>query len=380
MITYLFPQYQSMINQNKTVVVAMSGGVDSSVAALLLHKQRYRVIGITMKLWDFEQVGGNINYESGCCSPQSFNDARMICVSLGIPYYVLNFSREFYAQVVEDFVDEYLAGRTPNPCIRCNTKIKWQTLLEKSEELGADLIATGHYARVVHNTKTGRYELLRGKDKQKDQSYALWGLSQHSLSRTIFPLGEYSKTEIRNLARKFNLHTADKNESQEICFVPDNDYHRLLRRARARPDREIKKGNIINTQGEIVGRHDGYPFYTIGQRKGLGGGFRKPMYVVDIDASKNQITIGGQEDLLCRDFIIDNINLISISEIKQPTPAKIKIRYNDNGQEGMLYAHKSDQIRIVFKNPQRAVTPGQSAVFYANDRVLGGGIIKLRLY
>jgi tRNA-specific 2-thiouridylase len=368
-----------MPKKNNIAVVAMSGGVDSSVAALLLRRQGYRVIGVTMKLWDFERVGGNINHESGCCSLESFNDARKICVSLGIPHYVLNFSREFHEAVVEDFIDEYLAGRTPNPCVQCNTKIKWKTLLEKVAELGADYIATGHYARVNFNESTKRYELSRGKDKKKDQSYALWGLRQDSLAKTLLPLGDYTKVEVRRLAHEFNLHTADKGESQEICFVPDNDYHRLLRSEQPGLEAKLKDGSIINKQGIVVGRHAGYPFYTVGQRRGLGGGHERPMYVVDIDASKNQITIGAKHDLFCREFIVENINLISVFEIVGPQKAKIKIRYNDSGHAGTIYPHQPGQLRIGFDRPQRAVTPGQSAVFFDGERVLGGAIIKQRL-
>ena len=356
----------------------MSGGVDSSVAALLLHHQGYQVIGITMKLWDYEQVGGNINHESGCCSLDSFNDARSICVPLGIPHYVINYSREFNNEVVEDFIDEYLAGRTPNPCVRCNSKIKWNILLNKALELGADYIATGHYARVRFNSVTGRYELLRGIDKKKDQSYALWGIRQESLAKTLFPLGKYKKSEIRILARQYDLTTAEKSESQEICFVPDNDYRRLIRNKRMDLEQKLNNGIIINKEGEEVGHHSGYPFYTIGQRKGLGGGFSKPMYVVDIDADMNRIRIGSNDDLLCQSFIVENVNLISRGDIRDATPAQIKIRYNDTPHAAIIYPYKANQLRVVFKKPQRAVTPGQSAVFFQKDLLVGGGIIKQR--
>ena len=353
------------------VVVAMSGGVDSSVAAVLLHEQGYDVIGATMKLWDFEKVGGNINHDSGCCSIESFNDARLICVERGFPHYILNFSREFHEQVVEDFVDEYLAGRTPNPCVQCNTKIKWQTLLEKSTELGADFIATGHYAKVFHNSSTGRYELHRAKDKNKDQAYALWGIRQENLARTLFPLGDFSKRQVRELANKYGLPTAEKAESQEICFIPDNNYHRLLQSHTA----NIEPGDIINTSGEIIGRHDGYPFYTIGQRKGLGGGFNQPMYVVGIDAQNNLITIGDEKALLSSEFTVEDINLVSIAEIDRPMDAQIKIRYNDSGHPGTIFPEKNNRLRIKFNEPQKSVTPGQSAVFFNQETVLGGGII-----
>ena len=360
------------------VVVAMSGGVDSSVAALLLHNEGYDVIGVTMKLWDFEQVGGNLNLESGCCSLDSFNDARMICMSLGIPHYILNFSSEFHENVVTDFIDEYLAGRTPNPCVRCNTKIKWQTLLEKSEELGVDSIATGHYARVNFNEDTNRYELSRGIDHNKDQSYALWGLTQNSLKKTLFPIGGYTKPEIRELAKKFNLRTASKSESQEICFIPDNNYHRLLKSVKPEIS-DLTSGSMIDTNDEIVGKHEGYPFYTIGQRKGLGGGFSKPKYVVDIKPDNNEIVIGNLDELYHQNFIVEKCNLISMDIISNPIQSEIKIRYNDIGHSGKIYPLENSLLRVEFDKPQKSITPGQSAVFFKGDTVIGGGIIKERI-
>lgn len=370
-----------MLNNNnkKTVVVAMSGGVDSSVAAILLKNQGYNVIGATMKLWDFEQVGGNINHESGCCSLESFNDAREICVTHNIPHYILNFSHQFHSGVVEDFIDEYLSGRTPNPCVQCNTKIKWHTLIEKANELGANYIATGHYARTLYNQNSNRYELYRAVNKKKDQSYALWGIRQQSLAKTIFPLGELSKPQVRDLARNFQLNTAEKKESQEICFIPDNNYHRLLKSLHPDLEEKVANGEMVDTNGKSVGQHKGYPFYTIGQRKGLGGGFSEPFYVIDVNSQNNIITIGSEDALLSTTFIVDQVNLISIDELTNPIKAKIKIRYNDEGHSGTVYPAENEKLRIIFDKPQKSVTPGQSAVIFLDELVIGGGIIDKKI-
>ena len=364
-----------MANQNKTVVVAMSGGVDSSVAALLLKEQGYNCIGITMKLWDYDRVGGNLNHDSGCCSLDSINDARLVCAKIGIPHYVLNFSRDFHDDVVDDFITEYMAGRTPNPCVQCNIKIKWQTLIEKSKEVGADYIATGHYAKVLYKEKTGRYELHRGTDDNKDQSYALWGIKQENLKRTLFPLGDYSKPEIRDLAEKNGLRTAHKNESMEICFIPDNDYNRFLKQMIPRLDEKVSDGDLVNSKGDKLGSHTGYPFFTIGQRRGIGKGFGKPMYVIDTNPGKNQVVIGEERELYGKELIAKKVNFISIAGANGGVRGKVKIRYRDKGSMAAIHSIDEDQVRIVFDNPQKAITPGQSAVFYDGDKVLGGGII-----
>ncbi|GAB4181943.1 MAG: tRNA 2-thiouridine(34) synthase MnmA [Calditrichia bacterium] len=366
------------LDKNK-VVVAMSGGVDSSVAAILLQKNGYDVIGMTMKLWNFLEVGGNVNQESGCCSIDSFNDARNICVSHHIPYYLVNFSQQFHKDVIENFIREYLNGRTPNPCVLCNTKIKWETFLNKAAELGAHYMATGHYARVKFNENTGRYELHRGKDDNKDQSYALWGLKQESLARTLFPLGELTKPEVRQLADEYGLVTAKKPESQEICFVQDNNYGRFLKEQVDGLEQKVKDGPIITVDGKLVGRHKGYPFYTIGQRRGLGVSFSRPMYVVEIIPESNTIVIGDKEDLEVPGLIATGINLIKYDRITDLLRARIKIRYNDDGAMGTVRQTDDDTLEIMFDEPRRAVTPGQSVVFYGGDEVIGGGIIERKV-
>ncbi len=365
------------MDSNRTVVIGMSGGVDSSVAALLLHEQGYNCIGVTMKLWDYELVGGNLNHESGCCSLDSINDARMVCAKIGIPHYTLNFSRQFHQDVVDDFIFEYMAGRTPNPCVQCNLKIKWQTLIEKALELGADYIATGHYARVVFADHLQRYQLYRGKDQNKDQSYALWGIRQNSLDRTLFPLAELTKPEVREIARQFGLRTAEKSESMEICFVADNDYHRFLRQVVPSLNERIGPGELIDSERNVLGRHEGYPFYTIGQRKGLGGGFARPMYVLDTDPLLNRVIIGGEEELFSDSMLVKNVNFVSIGGLPDEGLAcTVKIRYKDSGHDALIFAEDDGQIRVEFDQPAKAVTPGQSAVFYARDLVLAGGIIQ----
>jgi tRNA-specific 2-thiouridylase len=360
---------------SKTVVVAMSGGVDSSTAAVLLNEQGYRVIGITMKLWQYDQDGSNPDQLSGCCASDSCNDARLVCSALGISHYVFNFSEQFQQQVVQYFVQEYLSGRTPNPCVRCNARIKWKTLFDKAQELGADYLATGHYARVFFNQPTNRHELHRAVDLKKDQSYALWGLQQSDLAHTIFPLGNLTKTQVRLLAKKNHLPTAERRESQEICFIPDNNYHRLI----TDRQKEIGAGEIVSTDGQIIGSHQGYPFYTVGQRRGLGGGFKEPMYVVDIDAAQNRITIGSEQALYARELMVEQVNWVSRAGITEPMAAMIKIRYNDTLHAGTLFPSLDQEIRIRMADPVRSITPGQSAVFYDGDVLLGGGIIKTKI-
>jgi tRNA-specific 2-thiouridylase len=361
------------------LVVAMSGGVDSSLAAFLLKQKGYQVVGISMKLWDFREVGGDVHQDGRCCSIESLNDARSVCRRIGIPHYVVDIRDDFRDHVISDFVDEYLKGRTPNPCIICNTRIKWGSLWRKAEALGADFISTGHYARIQYHEKLKRYFLLKGMDASRDQSYALWGLSQQDLSRTIFPLGEMTKKQVRAMARKEALKVAEREESQEICFVADNDYPRFIKewegKTTSNAVRKIKPGPIFNLKGGELGEHKGIPFYTIGQRRGLGISADKPLYVVRIDAKKNAIYVGENQELFSPSFVVSNVNWVSLDHLNTETRCEIKIRYQHIPQRGTIYPLTDNQIMVKFDQAERAVTPGQSAVFYQGELVLGGGII-----
>lgn len=363
------------MNYNKTVVVAMSGGVDSSVAAALLKDRGYNVIGVTMHLWDFKCVGRNIYSERACCSPKAMADARAVCQKLGIPHYLLDLRKDFQRWVIQNFIDEYLRGRTPNPCVLCNTKIKWESLLKKAQKLGADHLATGHYTRVRYDPQRRRYLLLKGVDPSKDQSYALWGLTQESLERTILPLGDLTKEKVREIARDLGLKTAEKNESQEICFIPDHDYPRFLRER----IKGIEKGEILTQDGRVVGFHEGYPFYTIGQRRGLRVALGEPVYVTRIDPTENRIYVGTRDQLLGDELIAGELNWIAIEKLEGPLKVFAKIRYKDPGGEAEIFPLNDNKVRVKFKKPQRAITPGQSVVFYDGDCVVGGGIIERQI-
>lgn len=360
--------------KNTTVVVGMSGGVDSSVAAALLLEQGYNVIGMTMKTYDFDHVGGNIGNETSCCGLDAFNDARMVAVKLGIPHYVVDFTEPFEREVIDNFVDEYLQGRTPNPCIICNKKIKWGELLKKAESLGARYIATGHYARISYDEQTRRYNIFRPRDAKKDQTYALWGLSQESLSKTLFPLGELTKPEVRALAVKYGLKTATKDESFEICFVADDDYRRFLKERLPNLEERYADGEIV-FDGKVVGTHRGFPFYTIGQRSGLGA-YGEKVYVTDIDAASNTVRIGRGGDLLKRELIAKDVNLIGVEAIYEGLKVQAQVRYKDTPSPATVYAEPDDKVRVVFDEPKRAITPGQSLVMYDGDKLVGGGVIE----
>ncbi len=360
-------------SKEKTVVVAMSGGVDSSVAAGILKEQGYNLIGITIKTYNYEDIG--VQNEHSCCSLEGINDARIVAAKLGFPHYVIDFTKEFYREVINYFIKEYLEGKTPNPCVICNRKIKWEALIRKALSLGADYIATGHYARIKFDEKSGRYILMRGVDTSKDQSYALWGLTQESLSRTIFPLGELTKQEVRELAKKYGLKTANKPESFEICFVPENDYTKFLEENVEGLAEKVKGGDIV-MNGKVIGKHRGYPFYTIGQRKGLGVALGYPVYVIGIDPERNIIEVGSEEKLYHNALIAGNVNLISVDKIEDGMRVTAKIRYSDEGSPAILENYEGGKILVKFEKPKRAITPGQSVVFYDGDVVVGGGIIE----
>lgn len=357
------------------MAVAMSGGVDSSVAAALLHKQQHNVVGLTMHLWDYDGVGGNELNEANCCSMESIHDARAVCDKIGVPHYVVDVRKEFRTKIIADFISEYMHGRTPNPCILCNSIMKWTVLYKRATELGADYLATGHYAIVEYNEQKQRFVLRKGIDHTKDQSYALWALTQEQLKITEFPLGKLSKSIVREIAAEFGLKTKQKQESQDICFIPDNDYNRFLHEQDPELSEKVQGGEIVDTSGNMLGNHKGYPFYTVGQRRGLGVALGKPIYVVDIDAENNRIVVGDKTDLLSHGLIATQANWISHQPVKQGIEAEAKIRYNDPGKMATVFALSETEIKVLFHEPAEAVTPGQSVVFYNNDIVLGGGII-----
>ncbi|WP_018630012.1 tRNA 2-thiouridine(34) synthase MnmA [Niabella aurantiaca] len=356
------------------VLVAMSGGIDSTVAALMLNDQGYEVIGITMKTWDYTGSGGG-KKETGCCNVDSFNDARMAAVQHGFPHFILDIREEFGDFVVNDFVEEYLAGRTPNPCVLCNTHIKWRALLKRADALGCDFIATGHYAKVRRHDND-RFVISKAVDHTKDQSYVLWGVDQELLARTILPLGGYHKTEIRQMAMDYGYpELAKKSESYEICFVPDNDYRGFLKRRVEGLEERVNGGNFIDKNGKVLGKHKGYPFYTIGQRKGLDIALGKPVFVTEIDPDSNTVVLGDEDELEKNEMLVTRINYIKYDTITPGMEAVTKIRYKDSGTLSNLYMEDND-IKVSFYQNAKGIAPGQSAVFYEGDDVIGGGIIR----
>ena len=352
----------------------MSGGIDSSMAALLLHEQGYEVIGITMKTWDYASAGGS-KKETGCCSLDSINDARAISVTYGFPHIVLDLRQEFGDSIINNFVDEYLAGRTPNPCVLCNTYIKWEALLKRADQLNCEFIATGHYARI--RNENGRCILSKGLDDTKDQSYVLWGLTQDSLKRTIFPLADMTKKEVRKLAMdKGFADLANKSESYEICFIPDNDYRGFLRRRVADIDKRAGEGNFVTTDGTVIGKHKGYPFYTIGQRKGLEIAVGDPLYVTKIDVATNTVTLGSADEVKQQRMQVKKINLIKYDRLPENFQAMTRIRHKDPGKASTAHQIEGDSVEVFFHDKVSAIAPGQSAVFYEGEDVVGGGIIE----
>jgi len=373
------------VKMRHKVVIAMSGGVDSSVAAALLVKKGYNVIGVSMKLWPLDLCGKE--KPKSCCSTKDLNDARFVASQLGIPFYAIDLSKEFKRDVMDYFSAEYASGRTPNPCILCNEKIKFGALFKKAKKLQADFIATGHYAKIDYDRKRKRFSLKEARDKKKDQSYALFGLNQSQLPEIIFPLGGYTKKEVRGISKKLKLKTADKKESQEICFIWDNSYPEFLK---SNYGVKPKPGDIVDKSGNVLGRHPGFMFFTIGQRRGLNlGGNKEPMYVTDIDAKNNRITVGYKQDLEKNTLFADGINWIDYPGVgagrdlplQSPLKVKAKIRYNHKAAPAVVYPvtfrpRRPEAVKVVFDKPQSAITPGQAVVFYKGDSVLGGGWIR----
>jgi len=364
------------------IAVAMSGGVDSSAAAAILKEQGHELVGFTMQLWD-QRRGINVDENgdplpSRCCSLDDVYDARRVAEELGFPFYVLNLERDFERDVVQPFVTSYLSGETPIPCVSCNSRLKFASLDRLAVSLGCEKVATGHYARVEFDPSTNRHKLFRGQNHQKDQSYFLWELTQEQLSRAMFPLGEMSKPEARDAARNHGLAVAEKKESQEICFVPDGDYAGFIDRyleAEGATARLPGSGDIVDTSGRTIGQHGGIQRYTIGQRRGIGIADERPLYVISLDADKNRVVVGSQEELLGVEFTAAGVNWIALDNPTEPVRAEVRVRYRHAAAPATITPLPNGRVRVVFDEPQRAITPGQATVFYRGDEVVGGGWI-----
>lgn len=357
--------------KKKKVVVGMSGGVDSSVAAWLLKEQGYEVIGVTMQIWQ-EQEETQQQEEGGCCGLSAVEDARRVAAMLDIPYYVMNFKAEFKRHVMDYFVAEYLRGHTPNPCIACNRYVKWESLLKRSLDIGADYIATGHYAQITE-LENGRFAIQKSVTSAKDQTYALYNLTQDQLAHTLMPVGAYTKDEVRSMAQKIGLRTANKPDSQEICFIPDNDYAGFIEREAG--DRTPPEGNFVTKEGKVLGQHKGITHYTIGQRKGLGIAMGTPVFVTEIRPETNEVVLGSNEDVFGISLYADHLNFMSISDLIGEMEVTAKIRYSHKGAPCMIHKVREDRVFCEFQEPVRAITPGQAIVFYQGDIVVGGGTI-----
>lgn len=357
----------------KKVVIGMSGGVDSSVAAHLLKQQGYEVIGVTMHIWQDEELDSD---NESCGGVTAVNDAKRVADQLGIPYHVMDFRNEFKENVIAYFVDEYLNARTPNPCNTCNRYVKWEALLARARELGAEYIATGHYAR-IKQLPNGRYTITQSITQMKDQTYALYNLTQDQLSHTIMPVGDYTKDEIRGIAESIDLNVAHKADSQDICFIPDGDYTGYLRK---QTGKDIPQGNFVDLDGNILGCHKGIIHYTIGQRKGLGIALGKPAFVVDIRKETNEVVIGSNEDVFGKALIADKVNFMSIPSLEGEMRVRAKIRYSHKGADATIRMVDEDTVEVVFDEPVRAITPGQAVVFYEDDYVVGGASIIKKIY
>lgn len=360
------------------VLVAMSGGVDSSVTAALLKERGYDVVGITMKTWDHDGAATNRTGQKvvGCCTLDAMNDARSVAIKMDFPHFIVDIRDEFGDQVIERFTGDYLAGRTPNPCVLCNTHIKWAALLRRADALGCQFIATGHYARIRHDPARGRYVVSRGLDRDKDQSYALWGLPQEHLARSLFPLGDYTKPQIRRMAAERQLlRVADKPDSYEICFIPDNDYRGFLKRRVAGLEQRVAGGQFVLADGTVVGTHEGHPFYTIGQRRGLNLALGEPLYVTGIDPATNRITVGPRAELLRHALTARQLNFVAAPDLFEERPVTAQIRYNDAGAPALAWQTGADALAVAFAEPRAAIAPGQAVVLYDGDDVLAGGWI-----